>query len=119
VPRSQLGQIVPQIGRQFGGIVQFFLHDEVDNKVTLGNISIYPPRDSDAYDLLKLQVRPKYAQWDDAQWDDEPWCTISQQLVLPHAPMPANIKDFLYLLIWFAVCIIKNYKLIKCIRDIN
>jgi hypothetical protein len=97
VPRHQLGQIVPQIGdRRFAGIAQSFLHDEVDNKVTLGNIWINGPREFDVNGHPSLRVWPKY-------WYAKPWRTISEQLVLPAAdlPMPENIKDFVSLRIRF------------------
>jgi hypothetical protein len=105
VPRHQLGQIVPRIGdRQFAGIAQSFLHDEVDNKVTLGNIWIYRPCDLDANGHPQLRVWPKYG------WYAKPWRTISQQLVLPASdvPMPENIKDFVFLRIRFAFAYISK-----------
>jgi hypothetical protein len=115
MPRHQLGQIILQIGdRQFAGIAQSFLHDEVDNKVTLGNIWISLPRDLDAIGHPSLKVWPKYC------WYAKPWRTISQQLVLPSAdvPMPKNIKDFVSLRIRFAY-IPKHYKKSKEIINIR
>jgi hypothetical protein len=99
VPRHQLGQLIPQVGdRRFAGIAQFFLHDEVDNKVTLGNISI----DLDASGSPKLTLGTWQEYVPGPQAEELPWIDI-RQLVLPatDVPMPANIKDFLSLYIEF------------------
>jgi hypothetical protein len=97
VPRRQLGQIVPQLGRQFAGIVQPFLHNY--GQITLNNIRLKPPCELDAIRRPKLEVTPKYPSR-----FDEPWRTISRQLDMPAAdvPMPENIKDFMSLIIRFA-----------------
>jgi hypothetical protein len=92
VPRRQLGQI----GRQFIRIVQPFLHNY--GQITLGNIWINPPRESDLTCGPRLQIAQGYAQW-----YAEPWGTLSRQLVwTADLPMPENVKDFLSLEIRFA-----------------
>jgi hypothetical protein len=99
VPRRQLGKIVPQIGdRQFAGIAQSFLHDEVDNKITLGNIWIYGPHELNGEDRPRLEGWPKLAQW-----HNEPWRTLSRLLTLPNVSMPGNVKDFLCIRLGFAL----------------
>jgi hypothetical protein len=105
VPRHQLGKIVPQIGdRQFAWIAQSFLHDEVDNKITLGHIEIYPPSEWNNY-RTKLFAYPKCARS-----YSEPWYTRSLQLVLPDVEMPANIKNFLSITLRFATPFVINKK---------
>jgi hypothetical protein len=80
----------------------------VDNKVTLGNIWINPPREFDFTRRPKLLAWPKYTQW-----YNQPWHTLSRQLVLPDMPMPGNIKDFLSLHIRFA-CTLSILIIKKC-----
>jgi hypothetical protein len=96
VPRRQLGQIVPYLGRQFARIVQPFLHNY--GQLTLGNILINPPRESDLTRRPTLQVGQSYAQW-----YAEPWGTRSRQLVWSaDLLMPENIQNFISLEIRFA-----------------
>jgi hypothetical protein len=105
VPRRQLGQIAPQIGQQFGKIVQAFLHDEVDNKVTLGNIFINPPCELDGIWCTKVQVWPSLIQYNDTFWHTK--SQHQQQLVLPDVPMPSNVKSFQIINLRFA-CTFSN-----------
>jgi hypothetical protein len=95
VPRRQLGQIVSRIGRQFARIVQPFLYNY--GHITLGNILISSPRESDLARRPTFQVAQSFAQW-----YAEPWGTLSRQLVWPaDVSMPENIKDFISLEIRF------------------
>jgi hypothetical protein len=76
VRRSQLGNVVSQIGdRQFAYIIQSFLHDEV-REITLGEMRIIAPRPDVPSDQPMVKVWPKAAT------------------NIPDWPMPANIKDF-------------------------
>jgi hypothetical protein len=76
VPRSQLGNVVSQIGdRQFANIIQSFLHDPV-REITLGEMGIIPPR------------------WNVPS--DQPMVKVGRNAAtnMPNWPMPGNIKDF-------------------------
>jgi hypothetical protein len=76
VPRSQLGNVVSQIGdRQFARIIQSFLHDPV-REITLGEMGIIPPR------------------WNVPS--DQPMVKVGRNAAtnMPNWPMPGNIKDF-------------------------
>jgi hypothetical protein len=76
VPRSQLGNVVSEIGDyQFAYIIQSFLHDPV-REITLGEMEIIPPRPNVPSDQPMVQVWPNEAT-NMADW-----------------PMPGNIKDF-------------------------
>jgi hypothetical protein len=76
VPRSQLGNVVSQIGhRQFARIIQSFLHDKL-KEITLGKMEIIPPRPNVPSDQPLIRVWPNKAT------------------NIPDWPMPANIKDF-------------------------
>jgi hypothetical protein len=76
VPRSQMGNVVSEIGdRQFAYIIQSFLHDPV-REITLGKIGMIPPRINVPSD------QPMVTVWRNAATN------------LPDWPMPANIKDF-------------------------
>jgi hypothetical protein len=76
VPRSQLGNVVSQIGDyQFAYIIQSFLHDEV-KKITLGEMRIIPPRPDVFSDLPMLKVERNEAT------------------NMPDWPMPGNVKNF-------------------------
>jgi hypothetical protein len=76
VPRSQLGNVVSQIGdRQFAHIIQSFLHDEV-RKITLGKMEIIPPRRGVSSDFAMVRVG------------------LNEATNMPDWPMPGNIKDF-------------------------
>jgi hypothetical protein len=76
VPRSQLGNVVSQIGdRQFAYILQSFLHDEA-REITLGEMWVIPPRPSVFSD------RPMVKVWRKAATNVPDW------------PMPGNVKNF-------------------------
>jgi hypothetical protein len=90
-----LAHIVPQIGRQFARIVQSFLHDEVDNKIALGNVEICSHED--ANNGPSLQAWYKFAHP-----YDESWPALNKHFVLPDVPMPGNIKNFWSLRLRFA-----------------
>jgi hypothetical protein len=76
VPRSQLGNVVSQIGdRQFAYIIQSFLHDPL-RKITIGEMEIIPPRSNVSSDQPMVKV-DRNAATNMADW-----------------PMPANIKNF-------------------------
>jgi hypothetical protein len=76
VPRSQLGNVISQIGdRQFAYIVQSFLHDPVWG-IALGRMYIIPPRINVPSD------QPMVTVWHNAATN------------LPDWPMPTNIMDF-------------------------
>jgi hypothetical protein len=76
VPRSQLGNVVSQIGDyQFADIIQSFLHDPV-KEITLGNMRIIAPRPYVTTDLPMVKVG-RNAATNMADW-----------------PMPGNIKNF-------------------------
>jgi hypothetical protein len=75
VPRSQLGNVVSQIGdRQFADIIQPFLHEV--RKITLGEMRIIAPRPYVPSDQPMVHVWPNAAT------------------NMPDWPMQENIKDF-------------------------
>jgi hypothetical protein len=76
VPRSQLGNVVAQIGdRQFAHIIQSFLHDEA-REITFGKMEIIPPQQNVSSDQPMVRV----------------W--LNDATNIPDWPMPGNIKDF-------------------------
>jgi hypothetical protein len=79
VPRSQLGQIVPQIGdRHFAWIIQSFLHEF--GQISLGKFQIVFPTDGNA---------PGIKSDRNIGWP------------LPALPMPSNIANFKKIDLWF------------------
>jgi hypothetical protein len=87
VPRRQLGNNASQIGdRQFAHILQSYLHDEVDNKVTLGQMLIIPPRRNVTSDRPMMQYSYECAAVD-----------------LPDCPMPKNVKNFIEIYLKFVL----------------
>jgi hypothetical protein len=75
VPRRQLGQIAPQMGRQFAYKIQSFLHEHGD--ITLGRMEIVVPRPNVSTDRLMV----RFSHFEEAT-------------DLPDWPMPGNIKNF-------------------------
>jgi hypothetical protein len=76
VPRSQLGNVVSQIGhRQFAYIIQSFIHDPV-REITLGSMEVVPPRRGISSDQPMVRVGRNEAT------------------NMPDWQMPENIKDF-------------------------
>jgi hypothetical protein len=81
VPRSQLGNIVSEIGdRQFARILQSFLHEHGD--ITLGRMEIIPPRYRVTSDRPMAMVRNLHNEYGYAAVD------------LPDLPMAENVKNF-------------------------
>jgi hypothetical protein len=76
VPRTQLGNVVSEIGdRQFANIIQSFLHDEV-REITLAYMRIIAPRPDVPSDLPMVKIMDKAA------------------INMPDWPMPGNIRNF-------------------------
>jgi hypothetical protein len=76
VPRSQLGNVVSEIGDyQFTRIIQSFLHDNA-KKITLGEMRIIAPRPDVSSDQPMVKVGHNAAT------------------NMPDWPMPGNIKHF-------------------------
>jgi hypothetical protein len=76
VPRSQLGNIVSEIGDyHFADIIQSFLHDPI-REITLGNMRIIAPRPDVPSDHPMVKIMDKAA------------------VNMPDWPMPGNIRNF-------------------------
>jgi hypothetical protein len=105
LPRTQLAQLVPQIGdRHFASKAQFYLHE--CGKITLGNLEISSipvhSEDEDGDEILSIpssesEDEDEISSIPSAEDRDERVPVIlkdGRELPLADVPIPANIKNF-------------------------